>query len=397
MSGELTERDYFWLRLPHRNYHSKSFDDHLKGRCRIFYKVTEGETVHFSKVGDDIVLKPGSRTRKQVKATVIEDGRHITRLIIQSFDKHGDPDQDVELSFSGQEITALRHFLAGIEVVKIEGDHKSYVNDSELTEALSELLRNGAKAQSLLSSHPEIVEQIAKSPNLKSDLIAVGYRRAQLERFEEMLSQDLPESRWQAYFDENTWIFGYGLSYQFLTNLDGAKLEQTVSGHDIAGPGKRVDALLKTRGRLNSLCFVEIKRPRTPLLSPVRDPYRPGAWAPSAELAGSVAQVQTTVYDAIENLGRAWARTDKNGSKTGEVLFSFEPRSILIVGSLSQFVEERGINEQKCRSFEVYRRNTWRPEILTFDELLERARFIVEHGELAPSKAEVEPLEDDPF
>jgi hypothetical protein len=49
----------------------------------------------------------------------------------------------------------------------------------------------------------------------------------------------------------------------------------------------------------------------------------------------------------------------------------------LIVGDLSEFQTDVGINENKFRSFELYRRNTARPEILTFDELLERARFIV--------------------
>jgi hypothetical protein len=34
----------------------------------------------------------------------------------------------------------------------------------------------------------------------------------------------------------------------------------------------------------------------------------------------------------------------------------------------------------KFRSFELYRRHTWRPEIITFDELLQQARFIVDHG-----------------
>jgi hypothetical protein len=33
---------------------------------------------------------------------------------------------------------------------------------------------------------------------------------------------------------------------------------------------------------------------------------------------------------------------------------------------------------------ELYRRHTWRPEIITFDELLQRARFIVEHAPDAP-------------
>ena len=38
-------------------------------------------------------------------------------------------------------------------------------------------------------------------------------------------------------------------------------------------------------------------------------------------------------------------------------------------------------NEDKITCFELYRRNLTSPEIVTFDELLERARYIVEHLE----------------
>ncbi len=42
--------------------------------------------------------------------------------------------------------------------------------------------------------------------------------------------------------------------------------------------------------------------------------------------------------------------------------------------------------EWKFRSFELYRRQTFRPEILTFDELFDRTKFIVNH--------ESEPVDD---
>jgi hypothetical protein len=62
---------------------------------------------------------------------------------------------------------------------------------------------------------------------------------------------------------------------------------------------------------------------------------------------------------------------------TGEHLFSYHPRSILIIGSLEQFKTPTGINKEKFRSFELLRRHTIRPEVITFDELYERAKFIV--------------------
>jgi hypothetical protein len=115
-------------------------------------------------------------------------------------------------------------------------------------------------------------------------------------------------------------------------------------------------------------------------------------WPPSIELTGGVSQVQTTVHAAIESLGHKLSPRSYMGDPTGEVLFNIEPRSYLVVGSLKQFQTDRGINVPKFRSFELYRRHTWRPEIITFDELLERARFIVDHG---PDSAQPEDDEDD--
>jgi hypothetical protein len=201
----------------------------------------------------------------------------------------------------------------------------------------------------------------------------LGYFTSEQERLE-----CGPEAVWQKFFEANTWIFGYGLTYQFLSQLDERKLEQIVRGRDLTAAGKRADAIMKTRGIISSLCFVEVKRHDTALLT--ASTYRPDVWSPSAELAGGVSQVQTTVHAAIETLGHKMIPTDDAGDPTGEVLFNVEPRSCLVVGSLEQFQTDRGINVPKFRSFELYRRHTWRPEIITFDELLERARFIIEHA-----------------
>ena len=53
----------------------------------------------------------------------------------------------------------------------------------------------------------------------------------------------------------------------------------------------------------------------------------------------------------------------------------------MVVGSLQEFMTDRGVNQERYRSFELYRRNTYSPEIITFDELFERARFIVAQHE----------------
>jgi Domain of unknown function (DUF4263) len=103
-----------------------------------------------------------------------------------------------------------------------------------------------------------------------------------------------------------------------------------------------------------------------------------GRLAPSKELSGAVAQIQGTVSAALEQWQARETITTADCEPTGETLFTTEPRSFVICGSLGAFQAEHDINERKFRSFELYRRNLIGPEIITFDELYERARFIVE-------------------
>jgi len=51
----------------------------------------------------------------------------------------------------------------------------------------------------------------------------------------------------------------------------------------------------------------------------------------------------------------------------------------LLIGSLEEFKGEHGINEDKFSSFELFRRGMHNPEILTFDELFERAKHIIKN------------------
>ena len=178
---------------------------------------------------------------------------------------------------------------------------------------------------------------------------------------------------------KNPWVFGYGLGYLFLSSLDDKKLEQVVQGHSVSSYGKRVDALMKTKGIISNLCFVEIKTHATDLLNSTH--YRTGCWAPSKELAGAISQVQGTVASAIETLSSKISINDDQGNPTGEDIFNYQPKSYLVIGTLQEFVSDHGVNSDKLRSFELLRKNTVNPEIITFDELYERAKFIVYHNE----------------
>ena len=388
MTDEYDERKWFFDRRTDKTIISKRITDTLSGeKLRIASHIVEGQPgLKFATVKDETVLRQTPAGRYEIKATFLEDDRSIRTLTIQRYSSKSGPLDKQYFSFVGGEIETLISFIAGVKSVPLDGAAKVHLSD----EVLRDIVLDQGQARRIFAKNPEFFLQLAQQEDITRDLVAVGYRRKQLQRFEKLLHdtdyfaseqerlQCRPEDVWEEFFEANTWIFGYGLSYQFLSKLDNRKLEQIVRGRDLTAAGKRSDALMKTRGIISSLCFVEIKRHDTALLGSTQ--YRPDVWAPSVELAGGVSQVQTTVHAAIETLGHKLMPRDNMGDPTGEILFNIEPRSCLVVGSLGQFQTDHGINVPKFRSFELYRRHTWRPEIITFDELLERARFIVERG-----------------
>lgn len=381
------ERDFHFNKQPNTTYFSRRIAPTVGEPLRILSSVVEtAGALRFAKVKNEILLRATPGGRVEIKATIVEDDRDIQTLTIQKFTPASGPSDKVHFTFLGREIEALLEFMAGVKTIDFGGDGKGKLS----RDAVRTVVLDAVQAHQIFSTNQDLFVALAEREDLQRDLVAVGYRRRQLDRFERMLNDPsafsaeqahyckTPEATWQAFFEENTWIFGYGLTYQFLSGLDEKRLEQTVRGADLSGPGKRIDALMKTRGIISSLCFVEIKRHDAELLDHGK-PYRSGAWAVSRELSGGVAQVQTTVADTLDRLSRAITVSDADGDPTAELLFNVHPKSFLVIGQLSEFQSEHGINQPKFRSFEMFRREMRSPEILTFDELLNRARFIVDH------------------
>jgi len=110
-------------------------------------------------------------------------------------------------------------------------------------------------------------------------------------------------------------------------------------------------------------------------------PYRAESWRVSEELAGSVAQSQKTVQKAIKDIRTKIEIESDFGEPTGETAFLYQPKAYVVIGCLDEFRTDKDVNEQKYSSFELFRRNIVNPEIITFDELYERAKFIVQYSE----------------
>jgi Domain of unknown function (DUF4263) len=73
------------------------------------------------------------------------------------------------------------------------------------------------------------------------------------------------------------------------------------------------------------------------------------------------------------------------------------PRSILVVGSLQQFQRNGDLHRAMYESFERFRRSVRDPEIVTFDEMYERASAMVALIAEAEAHTDADTEPDDPW
>lgn len=389
----MDDADYIEKKRSDRIYVSKPFqvgvnkDREARYITRVF---DEADRSAFDSVDGEIVIRATHNDKVQVKAVVTSDDHKIQQLTLQSFRIYKDgvrPNEQYGINLYGDEIARLVQFAEIATKLEVTTPGRLRIDE----EALAQFDIDDA-ARAWLQRNPDVVREIVEHQVTSRDVVAVAYRRKQLEAFDRLLHDaeyfdkavaakfsGSEEALWQAFFEKNRWIFGYGLFYLSASGFTDEKLEQVVAGPTVATDGKRADGLLRTRGRVGAVCLVEIKRHRTPLLK--KEAYRAGVWPPSTELAGAVSQTLLTVDGMERQFQRLLVMTDKQGNPTGEEAVIARPRSVVVCGSLSEFVTDNGINHDRFRSFELYRRHLVSPDVVTFDELYERARLIVESSE----------------
>ena len=230
----------------------------------------------------------------------------------------------------------------------------------------------------LVDTNPDLATKLSLA-KIQTDRIAI------VDEFTAHLNRDDTEKFWQCFLSSNDWIFGFCLSYHFTTMVDR---EVYVGGTNVNGRnGELCDFMAMSEGNAKYTSLVEIKRPTTPLLC--SRPPRGTTYGVSRELSDAVAQVQTYCNTWGTNTTReSFNFQVKNNSVT--VL----PKGILVIGNTAELD-----SEDKIRSFELFRRNLHNPEIITYDELFARAKFVAKYDECSkelPSKYSFN-IDDLPF
>lgn len=219
------------------------------------------------------------------------------------------------------------------------------------------------------NSHELVIalNKLIKSRLTTDDLNTILGRKEALAEFGKMLqSTTIGEKEWQEFFEKNEWIFGYGLKYKYLKIL---QREAHISCSDLNGSNDVITDYLMSDTKFTKI--VELKRPDTPLFKNLQN--RSDSWKLSSELSDAVSQILS--QKANWELDSQRKNYTSDGYAISELTVDVE--CILIIGTKSSIVGTKKEMEIKHKTLELYRRNLRNIEILTYDELYERALFII--------------------
>lgn len=383
MSDE-SEYDFFKLRKETKTYISKvfTFNERNPERIRQVRMVVDGsDQIHLGEIDGAMCLRLTGNTRKtQISALVTQDDKKIKRLTLQTFKtRAGDWIESVEkdeFTFRADEFTRLLGFLSQIEFIDLSNEENFQIEDISTKAGPKAII--DASDRGIIDRIKSMTERqrngllraLQESLTDEEINILLG-RRQGLEEYEEhMRLRDWSEAQWEDFFDREQWVFGYGLDYRVMRQFDR---QMTVGGGGTDNQNKPVIDYLMSFTDYTVL--VEIKKPDTPIFRASRG-GRAGTWEFSPDFISAVSQI---IEQKAEWL--SFAQSGEHYNKAGTEVLTARTRnakSILVMGSRDEF--SRADNPRAANvmrdTFELFRRENRSIDIVTFDELLERARFI---------------------
>ncbi|WJY22891.1 DUF4263 domain-containing protein [Fontisubflavum oceani] len=267
-------------------------------------------------------------------------------------------------------------FLKQIEFINLSNEDNFQVEDISTQagpKAIIDAVDRGIveRIRGMTETQRDAVLLALKDSLTAEDINTLLGRRQGLDEFQSHINaSDWGEADWQDFFDREQWVFGYGLDYRILRQFDR---EMVVGSSGTDNKNKPIVDFLGTFTDYTVL--VEIKRPDTKIFRPSRG-GRAGTWDFSPEFTSAVSQIleQKAEWLSFAQTGDHWnkAGTSKLKARTRNA------KSILVIGTRDEFAtaDDERSRQIMQDTFELFRLENRTIEILTFDELLERAKFI---------------------
>lgn len=346
--------------------------------------------------------------RQKIQATVLDaEGKvpvvYISRINVKTGGIANNGEHQICLYPEVAE--KLFHFLGKVKSIDYSNPNGFKVSVESLEKLNENPIGDSDSYFSALKTDPrraEIIEKLINEGAITSkDMVNTSYRKKELGIFKKLLDRSdfwktyasenvildtKEEKAWQFFFEKNEWIFGYGLDYRFQTIL---QRESHISDSELDGSNTVIaDYLL---GDKKFTTFVEIKKPSTPLFGAVKE--RSNSWRLSNDVVYSVSQILEQKASGLIKLDKQ--QYDSSGDPI--IQKAYDSKVILIMGHWRQLEESNNKleTEIKKKTFELFRNDSRNIEILTYDELYDRARFIVEGERMEVESKDT--IDDIPF
>jgi hypothetical protein len=379
------EARFFQLRKKGKTYISKVFERNQSSeeRLRNVRMVMEGsDSLHLGEIEGALCLRlTGEKRKTQVTAVVTQDQKAVRRLTLQSFQsRRGDEwyqgYEEHTFTFRGDEFERLLTFLDRLAFIDLSNEDRFDIEDISIGTGRKAIIDSADRGiverfRSMAVQDREAALRALGGSLSSAEIDILLGRRAAFETFEQQLRAGTwVEREWQAFFEREAWVFGYGLDYRVMRPFDH---EMTVGGGGTDNRDKPVVDFLATFTDYTVL--VEVKRPDARIFRDTKG-GRAGTWSFSAEFTDAVSQVLEQKAEWL-----AFATSGQHHSKDGLRRLQArtrDPKAILVIGSHSEFDATDNLRARQIMrdTFELFRRDTRSVEIVTFDELLNRARFI---------------------
>lgn len=306
------------------------------------------------------LIKAGDRFTPRLNLSVRDNKKQIETAQVSSTNLKA----NVNLAECHEQFWKLINFLQSFAEIETPNEKFSLLSQEE-----SQIV--GALKQRESASVVSIIKALSAVPGVnltEQDINSLLKRQEKLVEFDEALEKHASNEKWwQDFFHANKWIFGYGLNYVILRE---EQAQPNYGGACVAGTGgQRGDVLMSTTGDLNFTVLVEIKTPNTRLLSGTKA-IRSGAWSLSHELTDALVQIQANV--------QTWEKKSSDMENVDMLekkgVYTVEPKGIIVIGMLNEL--KRIDVRSQWETFQRFRRSIHGIKVISFDELLSRARFI---------------------
>jgi hypothetical protein len=242
-----------------------------------------------------------------------------------------------------------------------DGEIKTFLNsNSKIGGSLLVKLLNWALStddpsiliERLVELNPDSFEKLNAAIGLQSLKRAISIWESNADNSDEEF--------WQQTLTEHSYVLEQAFSWP--TSVVNGKA--FVGGKNVFNKEGNIVDFLVRNSLTNNAALIEIKTPLTPLLG--RE-YRSGIYNVSNELSGAIMQTLNYKHSLQEDY-----LTLTSGHR--DLFDSFNPQCAVVIGNSGSECD----HQNKTKSFELYRHQLPGVSIITFDELFDRTRKLIE-------------------